>query len=110
MNSTNQHLVGVFVYMRAYVDTQVQVHMCIYICAYLGADLTWRKKPEDDRLSLSLQIAPQYKRRNGCVTTQLFITMAIMHPALVRVHMQLHMHIQTYSTIHLLEYIEAKSK
>lgn len=41
---TNQHLVGVFVYMRVYLDTYVQVHMHIYVCAYLEADLTWRKK------------------------------------------------------------------
>jgi len=41
---TIQHPVGAFVHMGVYVDPYVQVHVYIHLCAYLGEDLTWRKK------------------------------------------------------------------
>lgn len=51
--------------------------------------------------------SPQYRKKSGQITTQHFITMAIMHPALVQ-YIQTHrcvcMFVQTYSARYFLEY------
>lgn len=57
---TKQHLGGVFVHTRAY-----QVHLHIYVCAYLGADLTRRANQSMTGCSFPYKLLLNAKGRVG---------------------------------------------
>lgn len=79
-----------------YVGMDVQAVMHFYVCAYLGGDLTWRRKSPEDEACRGYGFPYKLlQRRRGPVTTLLFVPVAVMHSALVCLSMCADAHADT---------------